>query len=74
MMSANFSRLDDDALDRWHHVISELWLAVEREVAKRRHALREAQEKATRGWLNPNAEELDQRDADFGDASRDRFK
>jgi hypothetical protein len=74
-MTANFSRLSDAELADWHRVINELWLAVERELAKRRHALREAQDKATRGWPEyRNAEELDQRDADVGDASRDPFK
>jgi hypothetical protein len=74
-VTADFSRLSDAALADWHRVSNDLWHAIERELAKRRVALREAQDKATRGWPEyRNAEELDQRDAEVGDASRDAFK
>jgi hypothetical protein len=75
MTDANFSRLTDTELCDWYRVINDLWLGVGRELSRRRHNLREEEDKATRGWSEyRNVEELEQRDADVGNASRDPFK
>jgi hypothetical protein len=44
-------------------------------LARRRRALREAEERAASGWPEyRNAEELDRRDAEVGGANDDAFK
>jgi hypothetical protein len=44
-------------------------------LARRRRALREAEERAASGWPEyRNAEEFDRRDAEVGGASNDAFK
>jgi hypothetical protein len=75
MTDANFSRLTDTELRDWYAVINDLWVAIGRELAKRRHELREEEDRARRGWPEyREAEELDQRDAEVGGASGGAFK
>jgi hypothetical protein len=71
----DFSNVHDKDLAAYHAVLNVLWLGVQRELAQRRRALRDAEERPASGWPEyRNAEELDRREAEVGGASNDAFK
>jgi hypothetical protein len=73
MIAPDFSAVSDANLTDWHRAVNPMWLAIQTELAKRRRALREAQDRARRGWPEyRKAEELDRQDAEVGGA--DAFK
>jgi hypothetical protein len=75
MSALDFMALSDTELADWHRAINPLWLEIQSELAKRRRALREAEDRAASGWPEYcNAEQQDQRDHDVGGASSDAFK
>jgi hypothetical protein len=73
MIAPDFSAVSDANLTDWLRAVNPMWLAIQTELAKRRRALREAQDRARRGWPEyRKAEELDRQDAEVGGA--DAFK
>jgi hypothetical protein len=75
MIAPDFSAVSDADLADWHRAINPMWLAIQTELAKRRRALREAQDRARCGWPEyRKPEELVRQDAEVGGASADAFK
>jgi hypothetical protein len=69
------SNFEDKYLAAYHAFLNVLWLGVQGELARRRRARGEAEERAESGWPEyRNAEEFDRRDAEVGGASNDAFK